>query len=172
MFGMSCVRSHAVQENHARDIYDLFHSIHKTAVRKATFYSWEEMVSIIKNSHSASLRFVEAAPAEDEEDAEGLEATEAAKTRRGRWYAAAGMSGMGSSRAEGRDPKPHSLKLAPSSRGDPPSALQAHARLWDLTPLYRTCGRSVTSGNGSSQGMRNRPRTSVHHAYTRASCAS
>ena len=78
-----------VQENHAHDIYDLFHSIHKTAVKKATFYTWEDMISIIRNSHSMSLRFW---AKQEEESVETSETTETPKVKRGRWFAPAGSS--------------------------------------------------------------------------------
>jgi hypothetical protein len=41
-------------ENHAHDIYDAFHSVHATAVTKATFYHFEELVDIIQKSHIAA----------------------------------------------------------------------------------------------------------------------
>ena len=45
------------EENHAHDIYDAFHAIHKTAITRNTFYHWDEMINIIKASHSKTLRF-------------------------------------------------------------------------------------------------------------------
>ena len=44
-------------ENHAHDIYDAFQAIHKKGVAKSTYFTLEEMVAIIKASHSADLRF-------------------------------------------------------------------------------------------------------------------
>ena len=46
-----------MKENHAHDVYDAFHAIHKTAVAKSTFFHWDEMIDIIKASHGKSLRF-------------------------------------------------------------------------------------------------------------------
>jgi hypothetical protein len=45
------------EENHAHDIYDAFHAIHKTAVVRNTFFHWEELIDIIRESHGKSLRF-------------------------------------------------------------------------------------------------------------------
>ena len=44
-------------ENHAHDIYDAFQAIHKKGVVKSTYFTLEEMIAIIKASHSADLRF-------------------------------------------------------------------------------------------------------------------
>lgn len=38
-------------ENHAHDIYDAFHAIHARAVRRATFFHFDEMVHIIEAAH-------------------------------------------------------------------------------------------------------------------------
>ena len=107
------------------DIYDLFHSIHKTAVRKATFFTLEEMISIIKNSHAASLRFLETAP---EETAETSETSQTARVKRGRWCAAAGTGkGLRVRRKQG-PPRlqgtPHPLARQPALYGTGRSRLQ------------------------------------------------
>ncbi|CAK0866806.1 unnamed protein product, partial [Prorocentrum cordatum] len=41
--------------DHAHDVYDAFHSIHRTAVAKETFFHLEELIDIMKASHKASL---------------------------------------------------------------------------------------------------------------------
>jgi hypothetical protein len=41
-------------ENHAHDLYDAFHGIHASAVRKATFFHLEELISIIEGAHKAA----------------------------------------------------------------------------------------------------------------------
>jgi hypothetical protein len=77
-------------ENHAHDIYDLFHSIHKTAVKKSTFFHWDEMVNIIRGSHASSLRFEhQKRKPKHAETAETIEDTKTSE-KRGAWVAAAG----------------------------------------------------------------------------------
>ncbi|CAE8653696.1 unnamed protein product [Polarella glacialis] len=44
-------------EHHAHDIYDAFHAIHGSRVRRSTFYHHEELLSIIREAHEpAKLR--------------------------------------------------------------------------------------------------------------------
>lgn len=74
-------------ENHAHDIYDLFHAIHKTAVKKSTFFHWDEMVNIIKGSHANSLRYEK----RKREPGETTETAETATAKRSAWIAAAGV---------------------------------------------------------------------------------
>ena len=99
-------------ENHAHDIYDLFHAIHKTAIKKATFFHWDEMAAIVRGAHVASLRFVQGdteasesskKPGKRKGDAKASEPSEKLKSRKqkgdaeasepskkSRWIAAAG----------------------------------------------------------------------------------
>ena len=42
-------------DNHAHDIYDAFTAIHNRAVRKATFFMWEELRQIVQCSHRSRI---------------------------------------------------------------------------------------------------------------------
>ncbi|CAK0833225.1 unnamed protein product, partial [Prorocentrum cordatum] len=45
--------------DHAHDVYDAIHAIHRTAVTKETFFHLEELIDIMKASHKASLLYGE-----------------------------------------------------------------------------------------------------------------
>ena len=75
------VRPSLAKENHAHDVYDAFHAIHKTAIKKSTFFLLDEMRNIIRASHAASLRF---------EKVENSGNSENSENEKKRWRAAAG----------------------------------------------------------------------------------
>jgi len=60
-------------------------------VRKATFYTLDEMSTIIESSHRASLRFVEKAAPETPDTWVTAETSETKNQARGRWFACAGI---------------------------------------------------------------------------------
>jgi hypothetical protein len=162
------------QENHAHDIYDLFHSIHKTAVRKRSFFAWEEMIDIIEASHRASLRFVEKAAPQTEETWGDPETAETKKQARGRWFACAGARWV--ARVE------RSLCIIieliemspwPARRSAHPGNLpQAPSQSWGQMCLSPTSGRSATSGNGSSPAIAGVQRIACRVVTARLSCVT
>ena len=47
-------RARCEVEHHAHDLYDQFHSIHATSVKRSTYWSLEELIDIIKAAHTTS----------------------------------------------------------------------------------------------------------------------
>ena len=79
----NCVESARLRfmlENHAHDIYDAFHAIHKRVIENNTFYTLEEMMELIRLAHKSRAERTAAAASQASSAPQAPSAPQAAAT--------------------------------------------------------------------------------------------